>query len=246
MMFKMNRTARSKPAALTTQKQLNRRRIMRWLLTSTLIIFSVVGLSLAGWLFSNGVPGAGATAKQDYISPQALAQIEALIREKDSRTGAQQKMDSQLIYELKMRRGAMIAEGVRTLETNVPYNKQGKVILDLKARVSDALLNQLKAYGADVVSSVPEYNSLRIQVGMDQIEAIAALPAVIYLQPKQGAMTSRVDRAAQAGSQPAVSLDRGPGFASRAARVRNLVSAALLNRKLVNAGAVVGSRNTEG
>src|SRR6266545_2797072 len=99
MMFKMNGNARSKPATLTAQKQLNRRRIMRWLLTSTLIIFSVGGLSLAGWLFSNGVPGAGATARQGDMSPQALAQIEALIREKESRVGAQQKMDSQLIYE---------------------------------------------------------------------------------------------------------------------------------------------------
>ncbi len=246
MMFKMNRNARSRHAALTAQKQLNRRRIMRWLLTSTLIIFSVGGLSLAGWLFSNGVPGAGATAKQGDISPQALEQIDALLKEKASRVGAQQKMDSQLIYELKMRRGEMIAEGVRTLETNISYNAQGKVTLDLKARVSDALLNQLKAYGADVVSSVPEYNSLRIRAGMDQIEAITALPAVIYVQPKQDAMTSRADRAAQAGSQPAVSHDGAPGFASRAAKVRNLVSAALLNRTLVKAGMVVGSRNTEG
>src|SRR5262249_21151623 len=102
MLFNMNRNARSKPATLTTQKQLNRRRIMQWLLTSTLIIFSVGGLSLAGWLFSNGVPGAGATSQQGDLSPQALEQIESLLKEKASRTGAQQKMDSRLIYELKM------------------------------------------------------------------------------------------------------------------------------------------------
>ena len=78
------------------------------------------------------------------ISP-ALAQIEALIREKESRTGAEQKMDSQLIYELKMRRGDMLAQGVRTLATDLPYNDQRKVTLDLKVnKVSDALLNQLK------------------------------------------------------------------------------------------------------
>jgi len=215
-------------------------------LASTLIIFFGVGLSLVGWLFSNGIPGAGAAAQQNDISPEALAQIQALILEKESRTGRQQKMDSQLIYALKMRRGAMIAEGVRTLETNISYNAQGKATFDLKAMVSDALLNQLKAYGADVVSYVPEYNSLRIRAGMDEIEAITSLPAVIYVQSKQEAMTSRVDRAAQAGSQPAVSHDRAPGFASRAAKVRNLVSAALLNRTSIKTGMFVGSRNTEG
>src|SRR5262245_37513803 len=113
----MNKHARSKSATLTTQKQLNRRRIIRWLLTSTLIIFSVAGLSLAGWLFSNGVPRAGATAQDDGISPQALAQIEALLNEKGSRAGTQQKMDSQLIYALKMWRREMIAEGGQTLAT---------------------------------------------------------------------------------------------------------------------------------
>src|SRR5262245_59457490 len=246
MMFKMNGNARSKSATLTTQKQLNRRRRMRWLLTSTLIIFSVGGLSLAGWLFSNGVPGAGATARQSDISPGAMAQIEALIREKDSRTGAQQKMDSQLIYALKMRRGAMIAEGVRTLETNIPYNNQGKMTLDLKAKVSDALLTQLQSYGADIINSVPEHNSIRIQGAMNQIEAIAALPDVMYIQSKQEAMTSRDDRAAQSGPQPAVSHDRAPGFDSRAANVRSLMSTALLNGPLVTAGMVIGSRNTEG
>src|SRR5215510_1039122 len=107
----MNKHARSKPTTLTTQKQLNRRRIMRWLLTSTLIIFSGAGLSLAGWLFSNGIPRAGAAAQQgDGISADALKQIEALILEKESRTVTQKKMDSQLIYALKMWRREMIAE----------------------------------------------------------------------------------------------------------------------------------------
>src|SRR5262245_41999152 len=247
MLFKMNGNARSKPATITTQKQLNRRRIMRWLLTSTLIIFSVGGVSLAGWLFSNGVPGAGATAQQGAMSPVALAQIEALLKEKDSRTGAQRKMDSQLIYALKMWRGAMIAEGVRTLETNMRYNNQGKMTLDLKVtRVSDALLIQLQSYGADIVNSVPEHNSIRIQGAMNQIEAIAALPDVMYIQPKQEAITGRVVGAAKAAPQPTVTQDQARGFASRAANVRSLMSTALLNGTLVNAGKVIGSRNTEG
>ncbi|HKQ90686.1 MAG TPA: S8 family serine peptidase [Blastocatellia bacterium] len=180
------------------------------------------------------------------MSSQAMAQIQAIMNEKGTRTGAQQKMDSQLIYALKMQRGEMIAEGVRTLETNIKYNSQRKMILNLKARVSDALLNQLKSYGADIVSSFPRYNSIRIQAVIGQVEAIAALPDVLYVQPEQGAMTSRVDRAPKASPQTAGRHDRSHGFASRAARVRNLVSAALLNRTSVNAGMVVGSRNTEG
>src|SRR5262249_12999603 len=157
---------------------------------------------------------------------------------KESRPDAQKKMDSQLIYELKMRRGNVIADGVWRLETAVQYNGQGKVSLDLNAKVSDVLLNRLMTYGADIVNSVPEHNSVRIQVDIDQAEAIASLPDVFYVQPEQRAMTSRVFKAAPVGPQPAVSHDRGPGFDIRAAKVRSLVSAALLGGTLANAGAV--------
>ena len=53
------------------------------------------------------------------ISPEALAQIDALIREKDSRTPVQQKIDSQLLYELKMESGRPIADGIFAVETDL-------------------------------------------------------------------------------------------------------------------------------
>src|SRR5215475_1087554 len=252
MRFKVNRNVRSWYANSTSQKLLNRRRRRRWLLTSTLIIFSIAGLSLAGpgrWLLSKGIPGAGAAGQQTNISPQALAQIEALIKEKETRGGAQQKMDSQLIYEIKMWRGESIADGVPTLETDLTYNDEGKVILDLKATVSDALLNQLSAYGANIVNSVPGQNSVRIQVDVDQIEAIAALPDVTFIQPKRDGMTSRVV-VPQTGPQQVVSQqvvdDRGPGFEGRAAKVQRLVSTALQEEPLANVGTGVGSKSSEG
>ena len=43
------------------------------------------------------------------ISPEALAQIEALLREKESRSSTEQKIDSQLLYELKMQAGLPVA-----------------------------------------------------------------------------------------------------------------------------------------
>jgi hypothetical protein len=168
---------------------------MQHLLTSTLIIFSFAGLCLAGWLSSNMISGTGAAGTQDDISPQARAQIEALLREKRSRSGTQRKIDSRLIYELKMRRGEPIADGVTTIETDLPYNAEGKVILDIKAKVSGALLKQLGDYKADIINSYPNLNSIRIEVDIDQIEAIAALPDVTFIQPRQDATTSPVVKA---------------------------------------------------
>src|SRR5215475_300692 len=253
MGFKVNRNTESRPAPSTTQKHLNRRRIIRRLLTSTLIIFSIAGLSLAGpgrWLLSKGISGAGAAGRQTDISPQALAQIEALLREKQSRTGAQRKIDSQLIYEIKMWRGEPIADGVPTIATDLPYNDEGKVILDLKATVSDTLLKQLSAYGAEIVNSSPKQNGIRIQVNVEQIEAIAALPDVTFIQPKQAAKNSRAFQAGQFGQQqgsPQQTVDdRGSGPDERAATVRRLVSSALQNGPLTNVGTGVGSQSSEG
>lgn len=252
MRFKIKRNAPSKSTTSTTQKQLNRRRMMRWLWSSTLIICSVAGGSLAAWILSNGIPGAGAKAQQVTISPEALAQIEALLREKAARAGTQRKMDSQLIYELKMRSGAQIAEGVQALETDIPYNDDGKAVLDLKATVSDSLLNQLRTtYGADIVNSIPALNSVRIQVDIDQIEAIAALPDVTYIQPKQEGMTSQASRTApgfpQTGTpQRGVVDDRASGLAGREARVRSLLTTALQEGPMVNVGTGQGSRSSEG
>ncbi len=89
----------------------------------------------------------------DEIAPSALAQIQALLDEKASRTPAQQKMDSQLIYAAKMARGQAIAAGVSVIETDVPHEAGARIVVDVTAQVTEALLNQWRALGATVLSS---------------------------------------------------------------------------------------------
>src|SRR5262245_34828726 len=78
------------------------------------------------------------------ITPSALAQIDALIAEKASRTPAQRKIDSQLLYAIKMRRGEPIAAGVQALETGVSYTAERvtdepRVVVDVTAEFTDGL-----------------------------------------------------------------------------------------------------------
>ena len=54
------------------------------------------------------------------IAPEGLAQIEALLREKETRTPAEQKIDSQLLYARRMQQGLPVAPGVQTLEVDIP------------------------------------------------------------------------------------------------------------------------------
>src|SRR5206468_12037141 len=100
---------------------------------------------------------------------------------------AEQKIDSQLISELRMERGQPIAIGVDVAVTNLPYAIDGHVVVDVKARVTDGVVARLAALGIEVLSSDAESGTLRVHVDIDQVEALAALPDVSFVQPKQAA-----------------------------------------------------------
>src|SRR4051795_10425794 len=77
------------------------------------------------------------------ISAEALAQIDALIREKEFRSGAQQKIDSQLLFEMRMESGQSIASRGAGLETDLPYAGDGHIVVDVNARLTDRLRSGL-------------------------------------------------------------------------------------------------------
>src|SRR5215470_14948740 len=130
----------------------------------------------------------GAAAPQGSasgIAPEALAQIEALIREKDTRSPVQQKIDSQLLYELRMKQGVPVANGIQRVETDVPYASDGRVVVDVKAAPTASLLANLAGIGATVISSAAVGDMLRVQINLEQVEALASMPEVVFVQPRQ-------------------------------------------------------------
>jgi len=164
-------------------------RSRRYLYSAIAFVAAAATTSSNARLAANaGQPPSAQSAAAD-ISPEALAQIEALIHEKDFRSEAQQKIDSQLIAELRMERGQPIATGVLVGQTDLPYAVDGHVVVDVKARITDALLASLTALGIEVLSSDPDGGLLRVHIDIDQVEALAALPDVGFVQPKQQAQT---------------------------------------------------------
>jgi hypothetical protein len=161
---------------------------------------------------------------QDPISPEASAQIQALMQEKASRTQVQRKIDSQLLYAIKMQRGQPVAAGVQTLQTNVTYAEkrvetdEPRAIVDVTAELTPALIQRFEVLGAQLLDATAGQRSARLAVTAEQIESIAALDDVIFVQPKQDAMTSRQtgpvtpssrvsDRAAGSAPPPAIHFD---------------------------------------
>ena len=150
-----------------------------------------------------GARPSGQEQAANGITQEAMAQIEALIREKETRSPAERKIDSQLLYALRMQRGLPVAPGVQTLEVDVPRAADGHVIVDVAGHVTTALMAQLDGLTSeDVVKTSPA--AVQMHVDLEQVEQIAAQPGVVYVQPRQAAYTSAssVHQGAKGDSAP--------------------------------------------
>ena len=194
---------------------------------------------------ASAIPLRASTSPQDaspaplQLAPSAIEQIEALIREKESRSPVEQKLDSQLIYELRMRTGQAIAAGVNRLETDVPYASDGHAVVDVTVTPSADLDASLAALGADVVSRSPDGTSLRVHIAIERIEALAALSDVVFVQPKQEAAVFHMPRRAALAGLPlrAAVVARGLSSAMGAQEQQTNITAT---------GTGQGSRSSEG
>jgi hypothetical protein len=205
------------------------------------------------------VAGLGSvTAKQEpapAIDQSAWQQIQALLEEKKTRTAAQQKIDSQLLYAIKMRRGESIASTVRSLSVEVGADDSGRVTVDIAAIVDDQLLNDLRGMGVEVSSVSRQYNSLRAIVSLEQLETIAGFHQVRFIQPKQEALFSQTRVEAQKRSlrQPLPSRSGQQqtwrpfeDINERGARVRAALQPVLSGALAPNAPPLIGSVTSQG
>ncbi len=117
------------------------------------------------------------------LSQSAVSQITELENEKASRTPAQNKVDSQLLYANQQRGGTEKANAVRSLQVNVGMDSEGGVLVDVDGTVSLSLLKQITKLGGEVVNSFPQYNTLRARLPLEAIESLAANPAVRFIKP---------------------------------------------------------------
>jgi hypothetical protein len=245
----MNKTRT--PRASSSQNRPKRRTSTRALVISLLILACTLAVVASGALFSPGIRKATASQNLEDISPEALAQIDALIREKESRTDVQKKIDSQLIYKTKIDRGEVIADSVSTLQTDVVVDNEGKTTIDIAVTDTNAVVAALQAQGAEILSA--RSNSIRAVVALNSLESIAAMSEVKFVQPKQEATTASETTPMVDDKQaaPAVS-NLSPGFGDRANQVQSFLSNALqgggsqtnVTGNLAPTG--VGSRSSEG
>ncbi len=168
-------------------------------------------------------PGTNQGQTINGMSVTAAQQMQALQQDKASRTPAQRKIDSNIIYTMRMLAGQPAAPGVPYLYTGVDLDEKDNIVVDMVANVTDELLQRL----ADMLRPRRDrtnrpLRSIRATIPPAQIEGIAALPDVIFISPKQGSMTSRVEPVLPGTSWLLWNLS--PGFATAASIRRQLAA----------------------
>jgi hypothetical protein len=206
---------------------------------ATLMALSIIAVTWVNTAKSQNNVGNLASQDLKNINPDVLQQIAALEAEKDSRTPAQRKIDSRLLYEIKKSRGQAIADGVPTLDTSLRVDEKGFIDVDISAYVSKKLLNVLDSTGAEIVSSFPEYHSITARLPLSVIENLAERSDIIFIQPKLDAMTNQsansgyeaplIGSISETKTTNPWKIRPATDFQTRAARVREFLASELGN-----------------
>ncbi len=138
-------------------------------------------------------PVAAAEAGQfpDAFSENTIKQIAALQAIKKGQSAGESKVDSRLLVEQKLRTQRMSASAVPALGSGAKVSAAGTVLVDIRGKVSDALLNSLRASGAGIRAVSDRYGSVRADVPLDAVPAIAGREDVTKVEAANEAFTAR-------------------------------------------------------
>jgi hypothetical protein len=167
--------------------------------------------------------GVGGAAVGQDLSEQAQRQIQAIYADKAAWTPAQMKLDTSLLYAGRESRGLAMVQGMRTdqdlallrrVANRAGVQSGGMVVVDIRADVTDDLLQAIADLGGRVASAYPAFGAVRARVPIRQVEALADLPEVRRISPRQdfrlytGTQTSQGDVAhAVASARTAHGID---------------------------------------
>ena len=111
--------------------------------------------------------------------------------EKERRTAAQQKINSQILYEIYRLRGEAERNAVPPGPTGVKIDARGRALVDIRADPTPALQNSIRHAGGVVLSTSVRGRSIIARVPLLKLETLAADPAVRFIEPAAEATTGR-------------------------------------------------------
>jgi subtilisin family serine protease len=125
--------------------------------------------------------------KTASLSINAQIQIAGLQALKAGRTFEEKKISSQLLRLLAPH--SLISNGGTAQDQAMHRDEKGRVLVDLKADISERFLDQLRGVGSEIVNSFREYQSCRAWIPLNQIRTVASASAVTSIRPAVQAIT---------------------------------------------------------
>ena len=146
---------------------------------------AVVTVVLLAALLTAAAEGQGgqqpSAPASEESSGTANRQIQAQLDAKAQRTPAQRKVSSQL---LEARRAALARRQAKGAET------AGEMVaVDIRADVTPAVLERIRALGGRVINSVGRHRAIRAHVPLSAVEKLAELDAVQWIRSADKAGT---------------------------------------------------------
>ena len=142
------------------------------------------------WALESQVAVSSLAAGPSALAAHTRDQLRLLHEEKISRTPAQRKLDSQLVYALRQKRLGFVAPGLARLRPGALAEQDGRLLVDLNATVTPDLIEFIARSGGLVVNSFPRYGAIRAWVSWDTVELLAARRDVRSIRPADTATTN--------------------------------------------------------
>ena len=153
----------------------------------------VAGAACLATVLGTATPAIAAPHPNPGAMPaNAAAQIAALQQIKQSESASDRKVDSQLLVENKLRTDRSARTALPNVKSGVKVDSGNTVLVDIRAtKTSDALVDAVVKAGGQVKNVSQREATVRAEVPLAALSALAARGDVKQIQPGSDAMTSQ-------------------------------------------------------
>jgi hypothetical protein len=148
--------------------------------SSSALLIGVLASLINAQSASGGVPGGG----QSSETGAKATPVKSPCRDKAARTPAQRKISSQLLCAMYP------PQPPASAKPRLRSDSEGRVLVDIRAKLTDKLVACVGKMGGKVVSQSERYNSILAYVALDKLEKIAGLRQVKSIRPAAEAATN--------------------------------------------------------
>lgn len=203
------------------------------------LLAAVLAAGLLALPFFGGIAAQQAQSERQSAAAQIKAaaqqQIAELIEEKRSRTPAQRKLSSQLIYAQKESQRQAVTNSVESLRTSVNTDTASRALVDIRGTLSNELRAYLQEVGGEVVYHSPQSPKFRARVPLGSLEEIAAWPEVKSIRPAAHARTDNLSQRARTSQ-----LSRSKATVNRAVAAKPVSARAAFAARIASIKGIIG------